>query len=141
MKYLAIAILMLSSLAQANSTISTIELYHNCQDAIKDLDGQSVTPAEQRHAWNCVGFFQGWVTAEQGSLLLGDDMKTPVRIVFSDDTTFEQDIRVFVKYLDNHPDLLSQDPHIAICEAFYKSNIMSNRAVAAKTLRKEPGVR
>lgn len=104
MKRLIVLTLILSGVAVAQKARTAGQLMEDC----KAMDLTDKTPALEAARWgSCLGFISGWMQAINPSVrITTSNGKANLEIVtLADDVTNAQAQRVFLQYIDRHPEL------------------------------------
>ena len=114
---------------ESSQAISTTDLHKACKISMRFADdiNQTATPSEMINQTICNYYFLGLLRGAelQGYLdyeLQNDLYENILRACKPPSTRVEQVIRIFIKYLDNHPEKLHLLPvtivHFSLSEAF-----------------------
>jgi hypothetical protein len=114
-KYIAIAVLMLGTLANASGTLKVPSLKSDCNVyiAVEDNGKTTFDSAAQVAPYNrCLGYVKGMADEMAGEIFIGT-VGTPSGTVYTGQWNgsgdINQVIRVFVKYVNEHPDMLDKE--------------------------------
>jgi hypothetical protein len=121
---LAVGALYANPRANALSEVNGIMLLHQCQASIRasnqDRRTSSDDVAESNH---CLGYVQGvldangiWDTVDKR-----DEHPRWARYYMSESVTFEQVIRIVVKWLETNPQALNDNGYVAVKVALVKA--------------------
>lgn len=105
MKKLFVAVgLMLALAGSANAQRSASKLASDCRIAVRYMDSSSSAPASDFVSGiGCVAYVAGWFDLVANSTYALDNNKA-VNVQFAEGVTVGQIVRVFVKYVDAHPE-------------------------------------
>jgi hypothetical protein len=90
-------------------------LLKSCQSVVKVSDGGELPSKQAVEFGYCSGLLEG---ARTTMWLNKNQLNPPYRICFPDDISNEQSARIVVKYLENHPEELNQNPTALALYAF-----------------------
>jgi len=136
MKRFAIALLFLCGChAFAASILSTETLVADCKDYVKAQDNGKTTydNNEQAGASNrCIGFVKGFMDESSGQLYFADDSHKKMVIGDWQSVTPTQEIRVFVKYVIDNPEILNRNAVETLWVSAYKAGLYTTTPVPVK---------
>ncbi len=113
-----------SAKAKALSKVDGITLLHECQVSIRISDGDTrVTADEVVSSTHCIGYVEGVIDANAfwDAVDRRDNHSTRPHYCMGESVTFEQVIRILVKYLEENPKELSEVGYICIQGALLKN--------------------
>jgi Rap1a immunity proteins len=119
-----IAVLFASPRASALSEVNGLMLLHQCQVSIRISNEDTRVTADQVADSNhCLGYVQGVLDANGfwDKLDMRDNHSTRARYCMSESVTFEQVIRIIVKWLEANPKELNDNGYIAVQVALVKT--------------------
>ena len=100
MKWYLIVLLLSSSSAVADSSFTAGELMKDCK---ADTTKLTSTLDDHYSRGVCAGYILGWMDASTDSVILTKD--GPATVAFEDGVDVGQIKRVFMKYIDEHPEV------------------------------------
>jgi len=118
MKNLLLLVMLLTSTATWGQ-ISGTEMLHRCSAAVRHDDGEKLNGEELVEATYCLGYASGFLDAIPVVELASNTQ--PNVCVPQDGLDIKQAVRIFVKYLREHP----EDLYINARLTFYKSILMA----------------
>jgi hypothetical protein len=96
------------------------EMHTRCRLAIRLYDGErGFMPDESLQAGFCLGFVRGFIDANLAHGMAGQ--LTPMCLPDDGPFDLEQGVRVFWKYLSEHPERLHENETILALEAFVEA--------------------
>lgn len=75
----------------------------------------------------CIGYVAGWADAIDGIVIVVDGKA--LQVVFADNVTTEQVIRVFVKHIADHPELENKSASGELANALIETKLMGFKPV------------
>jgi Rap1a immunity proteins len=121
---LAVGALSVSPRASALSEVNGLMLLHQCQVSVRiSNEDTRVSPDQVAESNHCLGYVQGVLDANGfwDTIDKRDDHSSRARYCMSESVTFEQVIRIIVKWLDANPKELNDNGYIAVQVALVKT--------------------
>ena len=126
------------TMAQAQDSNSTAYLQKACQAAVRiDVaqaagDTSQVPTLDYVNSMYCIGYVNGVRNALAGADFVGSDGQV-YTLVYPTDIGTEQVYRVFLKYVEAHPEELNKASVITVFEALVDADLIEKQAVKRST--------
>lgn len=114
-------------------------LRDKCQTAVHEMDSESpdFSSAQAEIDTNyCVGFVAGWGESSDESFFVGEDHKL-WQMRFDDGVTVEQVVKIFVKFVNEHPELENQTADRVLLKSLIRADVMHKHDTGLTTWRPE----
>ena len=129
---LVTALFLLSAAASAGAKAQLLKEMCEADDrvdaALAANDSSHVKPNDAQGSAFCNGFVVGWAQTVNGMATLGGGADLTF-FSFASDFDFEQGKRVFLQYVFNHPESLSEPASGVLTEALSEKNILRKRVL------------
>jgi len=99
----------------ANENYDGNEFLSKCSSAVKLLDNEKLSNSEMQDAEWCLGYVEG---IADGIEIVSETSKSARLYCMAEDVTTGQGVRVFVKWLRDHPEKLHNSGRILVVASF-----------------------
>lgn len=119
-------LLVFSGLAQANNTdnLKANKLVDVCRNWAATAPDKPTKPDDIYHQGACAGYMAGWSGGVEGSTQPDDKGFLGV-VTFEDGVTSLQLAKVFVLYMENHPEEENKPAHVALLHAVSNAGLFT----------------
>ena len=123
---LACLLLLLSGVAQANNTdkLKAVKLVEVCKNWAATARDKPTKPDDIYRQGLCEGYMLGWSWGMEGQMM-PDEKGFVGTVTFEDGVTNLQLAKVFVLYMDNHPEEENKPAHVALLHAISNAGLFN----------------
>lgn len=115
-------LLVFSGIAQAE--IKASGLHDVCKNWTATYPDKATAPLNIYRQGGCQGFIDGWSAAVAGTLI-PDDNGILGTVTFESGVTTIQTAKVFVLYIENHPEEENKPAHVALMHAMLDAKLVT----------------
>jgi hypothetical protein len=117
------AALLSTSKAIATSEVNGLMLLHDCHISIRISNDMRVSPDQVAESTHCLGYLQGVIDANGfwDAIDIRNHQVSRAHYCMPASVTFEQVIRVLVKWLEANPKELNEEGYIVVQTALVKA--------------------
>jgi len=115
---LVAVLLLLSSYLFGSSSFTAGELWKDCK---ADSTKMTSTLDDHYSSGLCVGYMLGWMDATTDSVIVTEN--GPATVFFEDAVTVGQIKRVFVQYMDQHPEAENKTASLTLTKALQEAHL------------------
>lgn len=139
MKRLLIVLLFVLSITGLSHAATTANILRdNCRESMRfNSDPASMSALQVWQSGMCGGYISGWLEGVIGLSILDNKTGKPQQIVGDESATIGQVIRVFVKYVNEHPEFENQPADRIITQALVNAHLLSLRPIKATLMPTE----
>ena len=133
-KYIAVAVLMLGATLANAEYVKASDLAYDCKvSSVNTAENSTILTAFQDGI--CLGFMNGFIQGFDGRLTVTDGKKYSIDLV--DGISSGQMGRVFVLYMEKHPEMENQPATLPLIKALVDAGLLTKNLVPNTLTTKE----